>query len=49
MNDAGLTVPAGEKAYPEESRVRGEHIEEMKDVEITEDFEKVKENIEGEY
>ncbi len=49
MNDAGLNVPAGEKAYPEETRVRGEHIEEMKDVEITEDFEKVKENIEGEY
>ncbi|WEL23943.1 50S ribosomal protein L18 [Candidatus Nanohalovita haloferacivicina] len=50
MRDAGLEVPAGEKVFPEEGRIRGEHIEEMKeDSNITENFEEVKENIEGDY
>ena len=49
MIDAGLDIPAGEKVFPEEGRIRGEHIEEMKDSNITENFEEVKENIEGDY
>ncbi len=48
MNDAGLDVPVGEKALPPEERIRGEHIEEMKDIELVENFEEVKENIEKE-
>ena len=50
LRDAGVHVPAGEKMFPSEERTRGEHIEEMKnDSNITETFETVKENIEGEY
>lgn len=49
MNDAGLDVPAGEEAFPEESRVRGEHIEEMRDVDVPSTFEDVKEAIRGEF
>jgi large subunit ribosomal protein L18 len=49
LRDAGVHVPAGEEIFPEEGRLRGEHIEEMKDSSITETFETVKENIEGEY
>jgi large subunit ribosomal protein L18 len=49
MNDAGLEVPTGEEAYPEELRIKGEHIEEMRDIEVTDDFEKAKEEIEGEF
>jgi hypothetical protein len=49
MIDAGLDIPAGETVFPEEGRIRGEHIEEMKDSNITENFEEVKENIEGDY
>lgn len=47
--DAGVNVPVGEEILPEEGRTKGEHIEEMKDVNITSDVEKVKEDIEGEY
>ncbi|MFO7793654.1 MAG: 50S ribosomal protein L18 [Candidatus Nanohaloarchaea archaeon] len=49
MNDAGLEVPAGEKAYPEESRIRGEHIKEIRDEDVPENFEETKEEIEGEF
>ena len=48
MNDAGLEVPVGEEAVPEEGRLRGEHIKEMKDVDVPSNFEEVKENIRGE-
>ncbi len=47
--DAGVEVPAGEEMFPSEERMRGEHIEEMKDSDITQNFEKVKENIEEEF
>lgn len=49
MNDAGLKVPVGEQAYPEEDRVRGAHIDEMRDAGVEENFQQVKENIEGEF
>ncbi len=49
MNDAGLEVPAGEEAYPEESRIRGEHIKEIRDEDVPENFEETKEEIEGEF
>ena len=48
LRDAGVEVPVGEQMIPEEERMRGEHIEEMKDSNITDTFEKVKKNIEGE-
>lgn len=47
--DAGLEVPAGEDAIPDESRMVGEHIEEMTGKNVPEDVEDVKENIEGAY
>ncbi len=49
MNDAGLEVPAGEEAYPKESRIRGEHIKEIRDEDVPENFEETKEEIEGEF
>ncbi|MFB6099917.1 MAG: 50S ribosomal protein L18 [Candidatus Nanohalobium sp.] len=49
MNDAGLEVPVGDEAVPEEERLRGEHINEMTGEEVPENFEEVKENIRGEY
>lgn len=49
MNDAGLEVPVGEEAYPDEDRVRGAHIDEIRDAGVEQNFEQVKENIEGEY
>ncbi len=45
LRDAGVEVPVGEDMVPEESRLRGEHIEEMRETDTTENFEKVKENI----
>lgn len=48
LRDAGVDIPVGEKVLPEKSRIRGEHIEEMHDKNITEEFEEVKENIRGE-
>jgi LSU ribosomal protein L18P len=48
MNDAGLEVPVGEEALPEEGRMKGEHIEEMTGEEVPSSVEKVKENIRGE-
>lgn len=48
MIDAGIEIPAGEEVIPEESRLRGEHIEEMTDKNVPENFETVKENIRGE-
>ncbi|MFB6182522.1 MAG: 50S ribosomal protein L18 [Candidatus Nanohaloarchaea archaeon] len=47
--DAGVNIPAGEESFPPEARIKGKHIEEMKNTEITQNFEKVKENIQGEY
>jgi large subunit ribosomal protein L18 len=49
MIDAGVDIPAGEEVIPEESRLRGEHIEEMTGKNVPENFETVKENIEGEF
>lgn len=47
--DAGVDIPAGEDIFPEESRIRGEHIKEMSDKDVPSNFETVKENIEGEF
>lgn len=47
--DAGVDINVGEEVLPEESRLTGEHIEEMKDVSISDDVETVKENIEDDY
>jgi large subunit ribosomal protein L18 len=47
--DAGVHVPAGDEIFPEESRIRGEHIKEMSDKDVPSNFETVKENIEGEF
>lgn len=49
LRDAGVDVPVGEKMLPEEDRIRGEHIDEMHDKNVTETFEEVKENIKEEY
>ena len=45
--DAGLKVPVGEKMFPSEERLRGEHIATYlpKFKNIVEDFEKIKEEI----
>jgi len=48
MNDAGLEVPVGEEALPQEGRMKGEHIKEMKDIDVPSSVEEVKENIRGE-
>ncbi|MEF8880362.1 MAG: 50S ribosomal protein L18 [Candidatus Nanohaloarchaea archaeon] len=48
MNDAGLEVPVGEEAVPEEGRLKGEHIKEMRNEDIPSSVEEVKENIRGE-
>ncbi len=48
LKDAGVEVSVGEQMIPEESRLRGEHIEEMRDINVVENFEEVKEKIEGE-
>lgn len=45
LEDSGLEVNAGENAFPEESRIKGEHIEEFKDNGIVSNFENVKEKI----
>jgi large subunit ribosomal protein L18 len=47
--DAGVEVPAGQDAFPEESRIKGEHIKEMSGKEVPENLEEVKEEIEGEF
>jgi large subunit ribosomal protein L18 len=47
MNDAGLEVPVGDEAVPQEGRLRGEHIEEMTGEAVPENFEEVKEKIRG--
>ncbi len=49
LRDAGVEVPVGEEMLPEESRIRGEHIEEMHGSDTTENFEDTRENIEGDY
>ena len=49
LQEAGIEIPVGEEAFPEEERIRGEHIKEMKDLDVPENFEEVKENIEGEF
>ncbi|PSH01037.1 MAG: 50S ribosomal protein L18, partial [Nanohaloarchaea archaeon SW_7_46_7] len=41
--------PAGEETFPEEGRIRGEHIEEIRDSDIVENFEETKEEIEGDF
>jgi large subunit ribosomal protein L18 len=47
--DAGVEVPAGEDAFPEESRIKGEHIKEMSGKDVPENLEEVKEEIEGDF
>jgi large subunit ribosomal protein L18 len=47
--DAGVEVPAGEDAFPEDSRIKGEHIKEMSDKDVPENLEEVKEEIEGDF
>jgi large subunit ribosomal protein L18 len=49
IRDAGVELPAGEEMFPDEHRLEGGHIEEMKDVEATAEFEKVKQQIEEEF
>ncbi|QGA80965.1 50S ribosomal protein L18 [Candidatus Nanohalobium constans] len=49
MNDAGMEVPVGEEALPEEGRMKGEHIKEMKDIDVPSSVEEVKENIRGDF
>ncbi|MFB6180877.1 MAG: 50S ribosomal protein L18 [Candidatus Nanohalobium sp.] len=49
MIDAGLEIPAGDEVFPEEERIKGKHIEEMKDIDIVENFEETKEEIEGDF
>jgi large subunit ribosomal protein L18 len=49
LRDAGVEVPAGDAALPEESRIRGEHIQEMTGKDVPGNLEEVKENIEGDY
>ncbi|MFB6199870.1 MAG: 50S ribosomal protein L18 [Candidatus Nanohaloarchaea archaeon] len=49
MKDAGLEIPAGEQVFPEESRIRGEHIQEMKEENVPENFETVKQNIDDDF
>lgn len=49
MIDAGVDIPAGEEIFPEEPRLRGEHIKEMSGKNVPENFETVKENIEGDF
>ena len=49
MRDAGVDVPAGEEALPDQDRMRGEHIKEMKGEDVPSNLEEVKENIEGDY
>jgi large subunit ribosomal protein L18 len=49
MIDAGLEVPAGEEVFPQEERIRGEHIAEIRDTDIVENFEETKEEIEGDF
>ena len=48
MNDAGLEVPVGDEAVPEETRLNGEHIKEMRGEDVPSSVEEVKENIRGE-
>ena len=49
MIDAGVEIPAGESAIPEQSRLRGEHIKEMSGKDVPSNLEEVKENIEGDF
>lgn len=49
LRDAGVDVPVGEEALPEESRVRGEHIKEMSGKDVPSNLEEVKDNIEGDF
>lgn len=49
LRDAGVDVPVGEEMLPDESRLKGEHIEEMHDTDTTENFEDTKQNIEEDY
>lgn len=49
LRDARVDVPVGEEMVPEEGRLRGEHIDEMHDKNVSETFEDVKENIKEEY
>ena len=49
LRDAGVEVPAGDAALPDESRIKGEHIKEMTGKDVPSNLEEVKENIEGDY
>jgi len=47
LNDAGVDVPVGESAVPDESRIRGEHIEEITGRDVVDNLEETKEEIEN--
>ena len=49
MIDAGLQIPAGEEVFPTQERIEGQHIKEMTDKNVPENFQTVKENIQGEF
>lgn len=48
IRDAGVEVPVSAEMVPDESRLTGEHIEEMTGDDVTAAFEKVKDEIEDE-
>ena len=43
--DAGVEIPVSEDSLPDENRLHGGHIEKMKETNISENFEQVKQNI----
>ena len=45
LEDAGVSLNAGEESFPEESRIKGEHIDDYKDTDVAGNFEETKENI----
>lgn len=47
--DAGVEIPAGDSIFPAEERLNGEHIKEMRDVDVPKSVENVKEEIDSEF
>ncbi|MDY6789346.1 MAG: 50S ribosomal protein L18 [Candidatus Nanohaloarchaea archaeon] len=47
VQDAGIEADVDEKAFPEEGRLKGEHIDEYKDKGVVSNVEEVKEEIES--
>lgn len=45
LEEAGVSLNAGEEAFPDESRIKGEHIEDYRDTNVVSNFEETKENI----